>query len=209
MRRHLANAAFSASPEGALLPAVYVAIFTTKSGVFLHQSRAWLSICRSIQKNPADPKKISRNRRECDPRAENARSSANHPKLDIAVAQHLFQSDLDNVISFQQFKKENREFPFTKFFLNSKSSANRLERSIWRQIDRWRSPHRSGDRLAQRTPVWGHEATDTWLPNAPVSQATGHCHATCVGGRVCPVLRAPAAGRGCPTHGRWWSMWAG
>ena len=23
----------------------------------------------------------------------------------------------------------------------------------------------------------GHEATDTWLPNAPVSQATGHCHA--------------------------------
>ena len=22
----------------------------------------------------------------------------------------------------------------------------------------------------------GHEATDTWLPNAPVSQATGHCH---------------------------------
>ena len=23
----------------------------------------------------------------------------------------------------------------------------------------------------------GHEATDTWLPNAPVSQATGDCHA--------------------------------
>ena len=32
--RHLANAAFSASPEGALLPAVYLAIFTTKSGFF-------------------------------------------------------------------------------------------------------------------------------------------------------------------------------
>ena len=31
----------------------------------------------------------------------------------------------------------------------------------------------------------------------------------CVGGRVCPVLRAPAAGRGCPTHRRWCSMWVG
>ena len=30
-----------------------------------------------------------------------------------------------------------------------------------------------------------------------------------VGGRVCPVLRAPAVGCGCPTHGRWWSMWVG
>ena len=38
--------------------------------------------------------------------------------------------------------------------------------------ERWacwlHSPYRLGG---------GHEATDTWLPNAPVSQATGHCHA--------------------------------
>ena len=61
-----------------ILSPVYLAIFTTKSGFCLHQSRAWLSICRSIQKNPADPKKILRNRHDCDPRAENARSSANH-----------------------------------------------------------------------------------------------------------------------------------
>ena len=32
-------------------------------------------------------------------------------------------------------------------------------------------------KIVTKYPPPPHEATDTWLPNAPVSQATGHCHA--------------------------------